>query len=39
MALADAWEHADGWPQPVADAIVGNKELAGLELLVAFPEH
>jgi hypothetical protein len=39
MALADAWEHADGWPQPVAEALAGDDQLAGLELLVAFPEH
>jgi hypothetical protein len=39
MALADAWEHADGWPQPVADALAGDDQLAGLEVLVAFPEH
>ena len=39
MALADAWEHADGWPRPVADALAGDDQLAGLELLVAFPEY
>lgn len=39
MALADAWEHADGWPLPVADALSSDQYLAGLELLVAFPEH
>src|SRR4051794_17657371 len=39
MALADAWEHGDGWPQPVADALAGDDRLASLELLVAFPEN
>lgn len=39
MALADAWEHADGWPPPVADALSQDDDLTGLELLVAFPEY
>ena len=39
MALADAWKHADSWPQPVADALACDDQLADLELLVAFPEH
>ncbi len=39
MALADAWEHADGWPTPVAAALAREPSLVGLELLLAIPEH
>src|SRR3954452_6179739 len=39
MALADAWEHADAWPQPVADALATDDQLADIAPLVAFPEH
>src|SRR4051794_28318199 len=39
MALADAWEHADGWPAPVASALASDPDLAKLELLLALPEH
>src|SRR3954471_14838451 len=39
MALADAWEHADGWPSTVADALRDDAELAEVELLLALPEH
>ena len=39
MALADAWEHADRWPQPVAAALATDGDLTELELLLALPEH
>ena len=39
MALADAWEHADRWPQPVAAALATDGDLTDLELLLALPEH
>jgi hypothetical protein len=39
MALADAWEHADPWPPAVAAALGTDPDLAGLELLLALPEH
>ena len=39
MALADAWEHAAGWPTEVADALDTDDQLADLELLLALPEH
>jgi hypothetical protein len=39
MALADAWEHSDPWPQAVADALATNSDLSDLELLLALPEH
>ena len=39
MALADAWESADGFPVPVAAALETDPELSGLELLLALPEH
>jgi hypothetical protein len=39
MALADAWEHADPWPPAVAAVLDADPDLAGLELLLALPEH
>ena len=39
MALADAWENADGWPAPVATALDGNADLADSQLLLAIPER
>jgi hypothetical protein len=39
MALADAWEYAEPWPPQVAAALATNPDLAGLELLLALPEH
>lgn len=39
MALADAWEHADAWPTPVAAALETSPALAELDLLLALPEH
>ena len=39
MALADAWEHADPWPAPVAAALNHDPELRDLDLLLALPEH
>jgi hypothetical protein len=38
-ALADAWEHADGWPANVAAALASDRDLAELDLLLALPEH
>jgi hypothetical protein len=38
MALADAWEAANPWPPKVARALEAGG-FAGLELLVALPEH
>jgi HD domain len=39
MALADTWEHADGWPEPVKHAFTADPDLAQCELLLALPEH
>jgi hypothetical protein len=39
MALADAWEHADGWPKAVADSLATDRELSDLTMLLALPEH
>jgi HD domain len=39
MALADAWEQAGGWPEPVAAALATDPDLSDLELLFAVPEH
>jgi hypothetical protein len=39
MALADAWENADGWPVPLAAALAGDPALAGSEVLLALPEQ
>lgn len=39
MALAHAWERADGWPSAVRDALSTNDELADIELLLGLPEH
>jgi len=39
MALADAWEHADGWPAPVATVLASDPDLSELDLLLAIPEH
>src|SRR5450755_2657066 len=39
MALADSWEHATGFPEPVADSLATDRELQDLQLLLAVPEH
>jgi len=39
MALADAWETANGFPSPVAECLATDPELTGLELLLGLPEH
>ena len=39
MALADAWEHADGWPAAVEPTLASDPELSELEPLLALPEH
>lgn len=39
MALAYAWEQADGWPSEVAAGLATTDALAGTELLLALPEH
>lgn len=39
MALADAWETADGWPSEVREGFDASDALAGAELLLALPEH
>jgi hypothetical protein len=39
MALADAWEHASGWPSSVEAALAQSSDLQDLELLLALPEH
>ena len=39
MALADAWEDAEAWPESVAAALATDTELLGLELLLAIPEY
>ena len=39
MALADAWEHADGLPASVAAALATVISSRNLELLLALPEH
>ena len=38
-ALADAWENADAWPEPVASSLSTSPDLAAVELLLALPEH
>jgi hypothetical protein len=38
-ALADAWENAEDWPEPVAQSLATSPDLTGLELLLALPEH
>jgi hypothetical protein len=39
MALADAWEEADGFPRLVAESLDVDPDLAGLQLLLGVPEH
>lgn len=39
MALADAWENAQGWPERVAAVMARDDALADLDLLLALPEH
>ncbi len=39
MALAYAWEQAEGWPPEVEAALGEDDALAGTELLLALPEH
>jgi hypothetical protein len=39
MALADAWEHADGWPKAVAESLATDRYLSDLARLLAVPEH
>ena len=38
MALADAWEHADGFPTVVAESLGTDPDLAGLTMLLGLPE-
>jgi hypothetical protein len=38
-ALADAWENADDWPEPVASSLATSPDLTDLKLLLAIPEH
>jgi hypothetical protein len=38
MALADAWESAQGWP-PEVNRALQRSDLADLDLLLALPEH
>ena len=37
--LAHSWQNADGLPKEVKEAFVGNEHLAGIQLLLALPEH
>ena len=39
MALAYAWEQADGWPSEVEAGLATSDALRGAELLLALPEH
>ena len=38
MALADAWEHADGFPTVVVESLATDPDLAGLTMLLGLPE-
>jgi hypothetical protein len=39
MGLADAREHADGWPKAAAASLATDHELSDLAMLLAVPEH
>jgi HD domain len=39
MALADAWEHAAGWPEAIGESLASDRALADLTMLLAVPEH
>ena len=37
--LAHSWQNADGFPAEIQAAFSANEHLAGIQLLLAFPEH
>ena len=37
--LAHSWQDADGFPSEIQEALASNEYLAGLQLLLALPEH
>ena len=37
--LAHSWQHADGFPTEIKEAFATNAHLAGIQLLLALPEH